>query len=68
MLGPYNTIVFPHYYCHCIRYYYCCVHVIPIWFSLCPIEAHVIIVVPLYYYFYLDSDYIVTPYTPIYRK
>ena len=39
-------------------YFYCCALQKPT----------IVIVVPLNYYFYVGSDYIVTPQTPIYRK
>ena len=67
LLCPYNTSVFPYYYCHCS----------PLLLLLFPCCPHIVIIVPhrsplllllFPYYCYVGFDYIVTPQTPIYRK
>ena len=40
----------------------------PYCYYCAPQKPTIVIIVPLHYYFYVDSDYIMTPQTPIYRK
>ena len=62
LLSPYNTSVFPHCYCQCSPLI---VIVVPMWYPYCyyftPYKRTIVIVVPLHYYCYVSSNYIVTP-------
>ena len=69
MLGPYNTSVSPYCYCQSSPL---TIIIVPMQSPHCyygaPQKPTIAIVFPLYCYYYVGQDYIVTPWTPVYRK
>ena len=68
MLGPYTTSVTPYCYQYKPPYYIFVPIQSPYCYYCAPQKPTIVIIVPLHYYCYVSSDYIMNPQAPIYRK